>query len=255
MRFPFKFLQWALVIGHWAFVAAAFAQSPAPDAPKPARLRFLLLDESAGAYALKTGATYRQISSTPYAISPEITPANLDRLDIYKTAPSTDPATGKPERIKIASITPPTQTTAALVIITPRPPAPGATTPPPYDVEFVDSDSRAAPAGSLRILNRGRAAVAALIGNDQVSALPGETRLFKPVTDQRFRVRIKVAVNDRDGWKLIDDRIVKVRADSRTTGVLVFSPSGLRYTYPPDEVFEKGPPPPGHFWLTYTDTP
>lgn len=253
MNFLRKLRRRALVIGHCAFALGVFAQTPSP--PKPARLRFLFLDETAGAYAVKTGSTFRQISSTPYAISAEFTPADLTPLEIYKTNPAPDPVTGKTERVKIAGITPPVTTTAALFIITPRPQPAGTTAPASYSVEMIDSDARAAPAGSLRILNRGLVSLAAQIGTEQISANPGDTRLFKPVTDQRFRVRIKIAVNNQDGWKLIDDRIAKVRADTRTTGILVFSPSGMRHTYPEDEIISRGPPPPGHFWLTYTDTP
>lgn len=249
MRLPLKFRHWALVLGYWILALGALAQ-PA----QPPKLRFLFLDETAGAYFIKTGAAYRQISSAPYAISSEFTPTNLGNIEIYKT----DPAASTPAetvRIKIASVPLPAETTAALFIITPQPQVPGSTTPTPYSVEMIKNDAGSAPLGSLRILNRGQVTMAALIGSDTITAKPGETQVFKPATDSRHRVRIKVAAPDPDGWKLLDDRIVKVRAESRMTGIFIFSPSGMRHTYPEDELIARGPPPPGHFWLTYTDTP
>jgi hypothetical protein len=236
-------------------VAGVLAQSSSPDAPKPATLRFLFLDETAGAYALKLGDTYRTVSSAPYNISPPYTPASLNRIELFKTGTAPDPATGAPVRVRIAGFTPPANTTSALVIITPRPAPAGSAEPPAYGVEFIDSSPSTFPAGSLRILNRGQTTMAARFAGGQINAEPGETRIITPVADPRGRLRILVAVQDPGQWKLIDDNVAIVRPDSRLTGLLVYSPSGMKFRLGPYILAERGDPPPSHVWLTYTDTP
>ncbi|MDF3056359.1 MAG: hypothetical protein K0R17_574 [Rariglobus sp.] len=256
MRIPFKFRHWALVIGHWSFALCVFAQNPADD-PKPSKLRFLFLDETPGAYALKIDTGFKQISSAPYAISPPFTPAGLNRLEIYKTNPVPDPVSGKNTRVKVATITPPANTSSALVILAPRPLAadalPGAL--PVYDVEFIDSDPQAYPLGTVRILNRGHAVMAAQFGEETVTSEPGSTRIVRPATDPRFRLRAKVATQTPGGWEMLDSNVTILKADTRITGVLVFSPSGMRHLYDESTLYGRGLPPPGHVWLMYSDPP
>src|SRR5690606_26287290 len=148
------FRLWALVIGPCALALAAFAQAPQPTPPpSPADLRFLFLDETAGAYALKVGARFRQVSSAPYIISAPYTPADLRPIELYKTGTTPDPRTGELPRVKVATFTPPSDTTSALVIVTPRA-ALSAPAGPAYDVEFINSDPVSFPGGTIRILNR-----------------------------------------------------------------------------------------------------
>lgn len=255
MRFPLKFLYWALVIGHCSFALGAFAQAPADAPPKPAKLRFLFLDETPGTYAIKTNTGYLQVSATPYSISSPYTPPDtLGRLDIYKTNPVPDPVTGKTTRLKIASLPTPADTTAAIVIVTPRPPSePGAT--PVYGVELIDSDPKTFPPGSIRIINRARAPMGAQFGSINVVVAPGESKVVHPSTDPRHRVFSKIATRITTGWKLISDNITILRPDERLIGIFVYSPSGLAFTRTPLELAESGPPPPGNFWLTCSDTP
>jgi hypothetical protein len=236
-----------------AYSASAQTQSSAP--PKPATLRFLFLDETAGAYALKLGENYRQVSSSPYVISPPYIPATLDRMELFKTSSALDPKTGAPVRVRVAAFTPPASTTSALVIVTPRPAPAGSAEPPIYDVEFIDSSPSTFPGGSLRILNRGQAAMAARLAGEQVTAEPGQTRIITPVADERGRLRILVAVQGADQWRMIDDNVAIVRPDTRLTGLLVYSPTGMKFRLGPYVLAERGDPPPSHVWLTYTDTP
>lgn len=253
MRFPYTFFHWALVIGHGAFVAGALALAQ-PEEPKPATLRFLFLDETAGHYTLKLGADYRQISANPYEISAPFSPSDLKPLDIYKTNPIPDPLTGQTARIKIASLTPPADTTTALVIVTPRPPSePGVT--PVYRVELIDSNPAAFPPGSIRIINRGQTVMAAQFGNDRVTVSPGDTRVVQPATDTRNRVFSRIAAQTSSGWKFLSDNITIIRPRERLIGLFVYSPGGLRHTLTASEIKEFGPPPPGHFWLTCSDSP
>lgn len=225
-----------------------------PDAPKPPKLRFLFIDESAGYYSLKPGATFRQISANPYEISAPFVPADFKALDVYKTLP--DAVTGQPKPVKIASVTPPADTAAALVIITPRPPA-DAQTPAAYKVELIDSDPKTFPSGSLRIINRAPVAVAVQFGAQNAITAPGAVSLVQPVTDTRHRTLFKIAIQIRQdaGWQLIEDSITVIRPNERMVGILVYSPGGMKHMRTEEEIATFGPPKPGCFWLTYSDKP
>lgn len=226
-----------------------------PEERPPAKLRFLFMDESAGDYFVAVGKNFQLISSTPYAISSPFTPASVEPLVIYKAAAIPDPITGEKERVEIARFTPPANTASALVMITPRPRPAGSTEPFSYGVEFIDSDPRTHPAGSIRILNRGRVAVAAQFGSENVTVQPGDTGIVSPIPDERNRVFTKVAEQSSSGWKLLSNRTSVLRPNQRLTGLFLYSPSGMIHFYSEAELRENGPPPPCHVWLTYTDTP
>ncbi len=239
----------AWVVGPCLFALTTLAQPQTPA--KPASLRFLFIDESAGAYALKLGTDFRALSSAPYSISAPFTPSDFRPLEIYKTNPASATDSPQPDRIKIATVTPPADTTAVLVIVTPRLEN-GA---PAFHVELVPSDPRSFPGGSIRVLNRGRSTLAVQFATHQVLAEPGSVQLLQPVADQRGRIRARVAVQTPEEWKLISDRVAIVKPETRLTGVLVYSPSGMKFRFGGDVLAERGDPPPGHAWLTYTDTP
>lgn len=259
MHSAFVIRHWTVVIGLLllGFVASARSQAPSADTPpRPARLRFLFLDETAGAYSLKLGADFKRLSAAPYVISPPYAPADLKRLELYKASPEPDPKTGRPVQTRIASLVPPADTPSALVIVTLRPTAPGSAEPPSYAVEIIDNAPAAFPAGSIRILNRGRAAMAARLGGEQIVTEPGSAKIIAPpVADARGRLRILVAVQGPDQWRMIDDSVAIVKPDTRLTGLLVYSPTGMKFRLGPYILAERGDPPPSHVWLTYTDTP
>lgn len=237
------------------FSQATFVLAQAPEEKKPASLRFLFLDESAGAYSLKIGTTFKRLSAAPYTISPSYSPPDLARLDIYKASTTLDPKTGLPVQALVSTFTPPSNTKSALVILTPRTVPPDATTPPMYDVEFIDNDASSFPGGSIRLLNRGKATMAARLAGEQITTEPGASKIISPVADQRGRLRILIAVQGPDQWRMIDDNVAIVKPDIRVTGILVYSPSGMKFRLGPYLSAERGDPPPSHAWLTYTDTP
>jgi hypothetical protein len=237
-------------------IVSVRAQTPPSEEPKPANLRFLFLDEKPGSYSLKSGQAQRQISYAPYAISTPITVLPKGRLDIYQTPTLPDPVTGKKEPVKIASLTPPATLTSALVVVTPRPPTPESPVPPPPDITYFDTSIEAFPAGSIRVINLGRSPLGTKF--DKVAPFllqPGETRIVSPTPDSKNRVVVKIAVSEGDAWKLLSNKIAILKPGQRMTGVFVYSPSGLLHTYTAEELAEFGKPKPGHFWLTYTDTP
>jgi hypothetical protein len=237
-------------------LVSARAQTPPPVTPKPATLRFLFLDEKPGSYSLKSGNAYRQISPAPYAISTPITVQPQDRLDIYQLPAAPDPVTGKKEPLKIASITAPATLTSALVVVSPRPPTPESPIPPPPGITFFDTSIDAFPPGGVRVINLGRSPLGTQF--DKIAPFllqPGETRIVTPVPDAKNRLVVRIAVSEGEAWKLISNKIAVLKPGQRMTGVFVYSPSGMLHTYTSDELAEFGRPNPGHFWLTYTDTP
>lgn len=225
-------------------------------APQPARLRFLFLDESAGYYALKLpGGEYRQLSANPYEISsPYLPPSDATGLELFKVSTDSDPATGQPLRVKIATLPAPRGIPSALVVVTPRPPtAPGA--PLDFRTEIINCDPASFPPGAIRIVNRGRVPMAAQFGGEQSMVAPGESKVVVPTCDARHRVLFKIAALEAPGWRLVSDNLTVIRPPARVFGIFVYSPGGMRHTRTPEEIAEFGPPPPGHFWLTFSDTP
>jgi hypothetical protein len=238
-----------------ALCLLALARAQEPDAPKPPKLRFLFIDETAGAYSVKLGSTYKQVSATPYEVSSPFTPADFAPLDVCKALH--DPVTGQTRLVKIATVTPPASTPSALVIITPRPAA-SPDIAPVYKVEILDGNPSLFPAGSIRIINRSPVAMAAQFSDSRVLTAPGETSLVQPVTDSRHRILFKIAIQiqqESGGWQLIQDSITVIRPKERMVGLLVYSPGGMRHMLTADEITEMGPPKPGCFWLTYSEAP
>lgn len=226
-----------------------------PDAPKPPKLRFLFIDETAGSYSVKLGSTYKQVSAAPYEVSPSFAPADFTPLEVYKALH--DSVTGQTRPVKIATVIPPANTASALVIITPRPAA-SPDVAPVYKVELLDSDPSSFPAGSIRIINRSPVSMAAQFSDSRVLTAPGETSIVQPVTDSRNRILFKIAIQiqqESGGWQLIQDSITVIRPKERMVGLLVYSPGGMRHMLTVDEIAEMGPPKPGCFWLTYSEAP
>lgn len=242
--------------------ASAFGQSESPAPPLPAKLRFLFLDESAGYYMLKVGEkSFRQISANPYEISSPYQPPQPPRgagvssspLEIFKTVAGIDPVTGRQRQVKIATVIPPTNTPSALVVVTPRSPA-APDAPLDFKVEIIDCNPAEFPARSIRIVNRGRVPMAAAFGSERTTTQPGESHVVRPSVDSRDRVFYKIAAQEAGGWKLLTDNITVLRPTTRLFGIFVFSPNGMRHTRTAEEIAEFGPPPPGHFWLTFSDS-
>lgn len=253
MRLLPTFLLCAFAVGCWQSGSVALAQ-PAPVTPPT--LRFLFLDETAGAYSLKLGGDFKRISAAPYTISASYAPTDFKRLDIYKAAAEPDPKTGRIEQTRIATLNPPAGMSSALVIVTPRPAPPGSAEPPAYAVETIDNGPDAFPVGSIRIINRGQTTMAARLAGRQIVTEPSATRIVAPeLTDSRGRLRVLVAVQTPDQWHMIDDSVAIVKPNTRLTGLLVYSPTGMKFRLGPYILAERGDPPPSHVWLTYTDTP
>lgn len=260
MRSLFKHRPSAAIIIFWCLALASFVtlappsvgQTSAPDAPTPPKIRFLFLDETAGHYTARLVSGIRRVSDGPYEISPPITPSDFRPFPIYKTL--SNPELGTTAPVKVATISIPSGTRSILAIISPRP-APSPAELPAYGVEIIDCDPSKFPAGSIRVINRAMAPMAAQFGNDLVSVDPGADTVVHPAPDKRHRVASRIATQITSGWKIITSQTTLLLPGQRVFGVIIHSPSGMRHTYTAAELAELGPPTPGDFWLTFSDTP
>jgi len=96
--------------------------------------------------------------------------------------------------------------------------------------------------------------MAARFGTEQIEVEPGAERLITPAVDRRNRIRVFIASQGKGEWRMIFNSFISLPEDNRVTGIVVYSPSGLRHTYTQDEIDTLGAPKPGYFWLTFTDT-
>ncbi|WFB34631.1 hypothetical protein P3T73_10700 [Kiritimatiellota bacterium B12222] len=226
--------------------------------PPPVQVRMLFLDESQGqGYSVKLEEGFQKVSSYPYAISNMILRPAGSELEVYKNLPPPPPNpqqnirnqdTESP-RVKIATLKVPDKTTSVLAVI--RPGDSKADT----HVALYNSDLQHYPENAIRIINLGLTPIAASI-NDKVKKIaPGNLAVFTPNPDPKNRVVVQVAQQGKDNWKYIYDSVQVLKPGNRVTGVVVFSPSGMRHTYTALEIQEFGEPKPRHQWLSYIDTP
>ncbi|WP_269522090.1 hypothetical protein [Coraliomargarita parva] len=231
--------------------AKATAQPADSESPKM-ELRFLFLDESPGAYYLKKEDTFSVLSDSPYKISPVIRPLTEELLEIYKELPNPE-APETMQRIQIGKLTASLEMGSSLIVLTPIKNMAADTSRPKYQVNVYGSDSNEFPKNSIRILNLSNAPFACEFNKDRQLIAPYSSNIIKPDTDSKNRLRYKVAARKAEGWELLDNGVMLLRADERVTGVLIYSPSGMRHTFSESEMEFFGEPKPGYYWLTYTD--
>lgn len=118
-------------------------------------------------------------------------------------------------------------------------------------------DTESFPKGSIRVINLSDAPAVGAFGNEGVQLAPGEARIIHPRLDARQRTRTRIGVlknaDSADGRKIIYNSITSIANGQRVTGVLVYSPSGLSFTYTDTQLEELDPLPADYFWLTSTD--
>ncbi|GHC01511.1 hypothetical protein GCM10007047_17510 [Cerasicoccus arenae] len=213
-------------------------------------MRFVFIDESGGALFLKDGNQYKQISNVPYSISSPVQVSPGERLEIYKNVSSVDPEQ-KLTRVKVATLTAPSPTeddsTSVLSVIRLTGGESG------FQNVYYDDDTREFPERSFRVLNLGQRSMAIALDDIRATVDPGEAKILQPEPDRKNRVSVQVAESGSTGWQMLYQSVAMLRPSERVTGVLVFSPSGMRHTYTEDEIKVFGEPPPGHVWLTYTE--
>ncbi|MFH1499405.1 MAG: hypothetical protein ABII82_16470 [Verrucomicrobiota bacterium] len=222
------------------------AQTP----PASAKIRFLFLDESNGSYSVKIGADHIELGSKPYVFSRPFEFPVGSRLELHKRLP--DPKTGETVRTRVANLTVGASPTHALAIVSPSATAaPGAT--PDYRVNLYDVSPEKTPDRSIRILNLSPSPMAARFGTDQLEVSPGGERIVAPTVDKRSRIRVYVAAQAAGEWNMIFNSFLSLQEKTRMTGIVVYSPSGMRHTYTENELKTLGPPQPGFFWLYFTE--
>ena len=230
---------------------AALAQKGGTPPPEPLRVRFLFLDESPGAYAVKTGARLHDLGASPYAISAPVALPPGAGIELHKLLP--DPATGTPIQTRVLQQEPPAGLTHALAVVLPVP-ATTAGASPTYRVRFYDIDPEKTPPRSIRVLNLSPLPMAARFGETQIEIAPGGQQLVRPSFDRRNRVRSFVASRAGAEWRMIFNSFLSLQDDVRMTGIMIHSASGMIHTYTEAELAAYGRPQPGCFWLTFSDS-
>ncbi|MEX2606508.1 MAG: hypothetical protein WD708_04110 [Kiritimatiellia bacterium] len=216
-------------------------------------VRFLFLDESGGQYAVEQSDRFRTVSSYPYAISSPVTHLAGERLSVYKHLPEQleEEASEHDQQpmTKIGEIRLPNQETEILVVI--RPGEKGE----PFRARIYPSDTNRFPPSSIRVINLGVSTIAVNVGANLEQIEPGDFKVIEAQADHKHRLITRVAHRTSDDWQMMYDSVLILRPDERITGVVVFSPSGMRHTYTQAELIEFGDPPPRHQWLSYTSEP
>lgn len=208
------------------------------------QLRFLFLDESRSAYFLQLEDETVRLSAAPYSISPPITVQYGQTLNILQANTSRK----SEARREILNIQAPDQGNSALVVVEPQS---GKSS--DYRYSILETGSARRDPQSLQIFNLGLTETAVLIGESKALIPAGETKLMNINPDAKHRVIAKVGERTTEGWRMLYDGVIALRPEQKMTAVIVYSPTGLRYTYTKQEIQEFGEPEPGHFWLTFLD--
>lgn len=209
------------------------------------KLRFLFLDESRSAYYLDAGNGPQRISASPYAISPPLEVTLGQPLAILMAENSRRNA---PTR-QILTLRPPADIPSALVVI-----RPGAGGSEQYTASYINNDVGERPSQSIQIFNLGQSPTAVVISDQKALIPPAESTILNLTPDEKHRVIAKVGEKTADGWRMLYDGVISLKPGERMTAVIVYSPTGLRYSYTEQEIIENGEPRPGHFWLTFKES-
>lgn len=258
-------------------ILPAQAQSTRAQAAPSVRLRFLFLDDAMANFSLQTTAKSKRsatgLSFEPYMISAPVTLAPSEQFKLLRKAPagSVETHTGEQayagEQAHSGTPAQQMQQTERTIALLSAPAvdslivlAPAADGSDGWKSLIFPDDAASFGEGSIRIINLGAGAMAAAFGKEQITLQPGQTRLVRPQLDARRRTRTMVGVQEQaattgaEVWQLIYNSITTIPRGERVTGILVYSPSGLSFTYTDEQLAEMPTPAPGHFWLTTRDT-
>jgi len=235
--------------------ALSAVPTQASDRVESVELSFLFLDESPGAFYLKTAGGYELLSKSPYAVAGSKTFRLGAPIEIYKEVPatpspaSTNETEAKKKRIQIAGFTAPDQFAAGLAVLAPESQTNGNGR---FKVLFYDAPEKNSNNGVIQLINLGRTSMAVALGDMRLTLEPGETRIMNASTDARNRLKVQIADKLQGEWKLIERRVLFLAAGERMTGVIVYSPSGMKHLYSQKELLMLGgTPPPAHAWLQF----
>jgi len=248
-------------------ICVGFAQpSNTSSAPTTSKIRFIFLDETPGEYLVSIDEKAPvALVEGPFTISSSLKITPNATLKIYRKKPGQVDKQGKPRPTPIATLHPNEALESALVVMSPvesadQQPATGLAntesdsgTLVHYTINWFEDSDEKRPARSLRIINLDKSAVAAQIGGIQATVEPGKSLIIQPNWDERNRARTRVAIQASTGWKIIYDSLTSALPQDRVTALVLYSASGMKFTYDEQEL-KSNPPPPGHFWLTYTDS-
>jgi hypothetical protein len=239
------------MMGTSALVAATNQDS---DVIESVDLCFLFLDESSGSFYLKTESGYELLSKSPYAVASPKTFRPNEPIEIYKELAATElPSDTESEtnarRIKIAEFAAPDQFSAGLAVLA----QPSQTSENSrFKVRFYEAPEKNPNNGVIQLINLGYTSIAVALGDARIVIEPGENKEIAASTDARNRLNVQVADKLNGEWKLIERRVVFLGPGERMTGVIVYSPSGMKHLYSKEELLLLGgTPPPAHAWLRF----
>ncbi len=214
----------------------------------PVQVRVLFLDESKTAYFIKEGDGYQSVSPYPYSISPAFEVSPRSPREVFKEVKFVDDSGEERSRyVEIAQIEVEGDASSVLAVVAFK----GSDQ---YQVRYYSENEDEFPSGTVRVINLGQKPIAASVGGGVFPLVPGEAKLMEPKLDHKRRFFTRVAEKDSEQWNILYDDVTILRANERMTGLVVYSPSGMRHTYTESEILEYGPPPPGHYWLSYSDS-
>lgn len=197
---------------------------------------------------IKSGAEFVAIPSPLFAISEPVAVIQGEAVEFFVEQPDPAKPTGKPRKVLIGRGTLPAKSHKTLVALLATPAAEDGMK---MRVLTFDDDDPAFTGGTIRVINLCDQPILAKLGSTQFQLPANGVNLVTPAIDHRNRVRVKAAVNVGSG-QLIEDGVVLVSKDKKVTCVALYAQNGMAQ-WMSDVELAKGPPPPGFFWLTFSD--
>jgi len=249
-------LAWGVLVAALGLVGGRTLNAQDEESKTPSVIVwFLFLDESEGAFYLKSATGYELLSGSPYSVEGRKTFKPGERIEIYKTLNRkvlTDDArvaSASGRRVKVAEFPAPLDTASALAVLAPGPNEGGI---PSYRVRFFEESPEEQVGGTIKLINLGQTRSAVALGAEYVVLQPGQIETIQAPVDSRNRLKVQVADELGGDWNVIERRVVFLRPNESMTGIFVYSPTGMKHLYSSGELLSLGgDPPPGHAWLQF----
>lgn len=235
----------------WLFVLSllnGYLFGQGSDEETPVDVRILVVDEVGEGFAVNAGEQEVIVCNHPYEISRPVRYWGGDQLELSQVAYRVnDDGETEPDFSLAGSIVIPEDASSILVVFLPNKDRSEY-----YGKIYADSDSDF-PYGSLRVINLSPSAIAFAAGGDRQFLESGEIAVVSPEVDRKNRLFLKVADKKSDEWNILLNSVEVLRPSDRITGVVVYSPSGMRHTMTSTEIRMFGEPKPGNYWIDFRE--
>tara|TARA_R100000027_G_scaffold2734_9_gene2704 strand:- start:2805 stop:3548 length:744 start_codon:yes stop_codon:yes gene_type:complete len=216
--------------------------------PTPVEVRILVVDEVGEGFALNRGEQEIIVCNHPYEISRPVRFLGGDRLELSTVAYRKDEdGELEAEFSRVGSITVPEGSESVLIVFLPN-----KNRTEYFGRIYKDSDANF-PFGSLRVINLSPSAIAFAAGGDREFLESGEVIVVSPEVDRKNRFLLKVADKKSDEWNILLNSVEVLRPSDRITGLVIYSPSGMRHTMTSAEIRMFGEPKPGNYWIDFRE--